>query len=254
MCSPKKLAQIATIGVATAGLVGCINSNINVGGDNNTQIVGDDNQTDGARGTRSRQAGCDDHASYVSHTQQREVCREYHDHTDQCVGSTTQATSGDCDPRWFVPQAVSANYLNKSQFFACNAFEDRNRNGLWSFDEIEGGPRNTFRTDESIALIGWELSDKKLHAKVYDSQGNRLFQQSFPEHRGGHRIRYAPHSLPAGTYTVTWERDECGQGQWNERGRQTITVVDCSPRVQQPSTHRYDCHPSSNPGIVESIK
>lgn len=245
MCSPKLAHVVATVAVIGTGLAGCINvdSNINVGGSNNTQTTG-----------RSRPVRADDRAHYSGRTSSEQgVCREYHDHTEHCI-QDVQRTSPGCDPRMFVSESVPQNYLSQSRFFACNSFEDRNGNGLWSFDEIEGGPRGTFRTDEPISLIGWELSDRKLHAKVYDSQGNKLFQQSFPGHRGGHRIRYSPHSLPAGTYTVTWERDECGQGQWNERGRQTIAVVNCSPRTKDRCAPHYNAPPISNPGIVESIK
>lgn len=236
MCSPMKLARVATIGVATAGLAGCINvgSNFNVFGDGNTQVTGDE------------RAPCTDDALTTR------ICREYHEHTEQCITRATQ--DAPCDPRLFAPEPISPNYLDKSQFFACNDFKDSNRNGFLEVQEIRGGPRDTFRTDEQIYLAGWELSEKRTDVTVYDASGNKLFQKNFPGHRGGHGVIYQPFTLPAGTYTVRWEHDECGAGQWTEQARQTIHVIDCTPcnptrPTQAPSTERY-----RGSGIIESIK
>lgn len=239
-----KLARVATIAVATTGLAGCINSNVAVG-DNNEQTIGDD--SDASRRTRC----ADDPRATVGPRFDFPVCRAYHEHTDQCIKPSTQVEP--CDARWFTSQPVASNYLNKSQFFACNDFEDRNGNGIWEAQEILGGPRDTFRTDEKIALVGWELSEKKLDVTVYDDLGNKLFQKNFQGHRGGHRVRYQPHALPAGTYTIRWERDECGLGQWTEQARQTITVVDCT-RAERESPSMRPPRQYSGSGVVESIK
>ena len=235
MCSPMKLARVATIGVATAGLAGCINvgSNFNVFGDGNTQVTGDG------------RAPCTDDALTAR------ICREYHEHTDTCVRQAPQ--SEPCDPLWFASQPVPSNYLKQSQFFACNDFEDRNHNGA-DVSDVIGGPRNMFKTDEPVMLVGWELSEKPLRF-FFEYSGNQpILQRKWPGRRGGYYVNFPANVLPTGTYTVRWERDECGAGQWTERARQTIRVIDCTPCVTREPTRAPAPERYRGSGIIESIK